>query len=206
MATISSRSPHLRGNSTDTDTDNSNPNSVPFPTSVMATIVPADSQQQFLTYPASRRSRDSVSLHRDLLQARTRSPSYARHVRSPASSTYSYRARPGSQQLSPVEEEQEADRSRSSRAGSSPISRRAHAISFSVAGDAACDDTFMEDITIALLSISPAQRERIERRHRALKRSRSAGTMKRAAGATGRAFSAFISALRCPTWATARRP
>ncbi|TFY56750.1 hypothetical protein EVG20_g8808 [Dentipellis fragilis] len=200
-----------------------NSNSVPFPTVPTASTMqpslslpvplhqtrfePDSPSQQYYTFPTSRVSRDSIAAHHG---SRSRSSSYSRsyHVRSPATSTYSYRARPGTQQLSPVAEESEADRARGSRsAGSSPTSRYGPAIGMGSYAEAGPDDTFMEDITLAMLTMLPSQHQRSVKRRKAMQRAQSKSTVKRAAGATGRAISALCRVIRCPpSWVTTRRP
>lgn len=162
-------------------------NSVPFPTdpstyqssiSVSGLPLPQD------FYASSRLSHDSISLHR------------SRQARSLASSTYSYRARPTGKQLSPVVEETD-DRSRRWSPPRLPPGVETGAF----------DDTFVEDVAIAMIAMMPSPRvearKQAERRRRSAKRSRrvrARGIAKRVVGAAGRAISALSMVLHCPPW------
>ncbi|KAI0058328.1 hypothetical protein BV25DRAFT_1282703 [Artomyces pyxidatus] len=179
-------------------------NTVPFPAAPsisrqLSGLTLEDLESLGYSYPVaySRLARDSFTIHR------------SRQARSPAGSTYSYRPRAGTQQLSPVVEETENRTSVAMTLSAVPSpsspSPQAH---FSAPPDP--DDTFFEEISFAMMTMMPSPRLETRRnavRRRRAKRSRvreTVSTAKRVAGATGRAVSALCRALTCPPWARHR--
>ena len=169
---VRSRHPSFRGNT------------VPFP------HAPSISRQSLGLTPA-----DLESIGYSYLQAYDRlshdpnATHQMRISRSPAGSTRSFRARPGTQQLSPVvEESEERRRSRGSRSvASSPVTRRS---SVPLSVEPITDDIFPEDITIAIMSLLP----QVEARSAAIARRRPKSPkiyvpFKRVARVAGRAIS-----------------
>lgn len=171
---VRSRHPSLKGNT------------VPFPRA------PSISRQSLGLTPADFESIGySYSQAYDRLSHDPNATHQMRISRSPAGSTRSFRARPGTQQLSPVVEEgEERRRSRGSRSiASSPVTRRS-SVPIPFAIEPIGGDIFPEDITIAIMSLLP----QVEARSAAIARQRPRTPkiyipVKRVAKAAGRAIS-----------------
>ncbi|KAI0299418.1 hypothetical protein B0F90DRAFT_1668709 [Multifurca ochricompacta] len=188
---VRSRHPSLRGNT------------IPFPRAPSISrqslgLTVADIESLGYSYPQAyaRLSHDPNVTHQ------------ARLSRSPAGSTRSYRARPGTQQLSPVvEESEERRRSRGSRSyASSPLACRS-SVPAPLVGEPIAGNIFPEDITIAIMSLLP----RVEARNAAIARHRSRRSrtlkayvpLKRVAKAAGRAIAS--AAKTVPTFCLKHR-
>jgi hypothetical protein len=149
---IRSRHPSFRGNT------------IPFPRA------PSISRQSLsLTQTDIESIGYSYSQAYDNLSHDPNATHQARLARSPAGSMRSYRARPATQQLSPVvEENEERRRSRGSRSpASSPLTHRSSIPA--PLGQPLATEIFPEDITVAIMSLLP----RVEARTAAIARSRS---------------------------------